>query len=100
VIRDVSTVTDRAIGPAEADNAIFSSHGATGSVVSAIGRAGSATGLAAVVRSALCLYQQIIPEPRPEANDTGGPRYWLRNRTEGRATPKFVRRAWAGRTTP
>ncbi len=83
VIREVITVTDRAIGPAEADNAIFSSHGATGSVVSAIGRAGSATGLAAVVRSALCLYHQIIPDPRPDADHAGGPRFWLRNRTEG-----------------
>ena len=54
-----------------------------GSVRSAIGRAGAATGLAAVVRAALCLYQQLIPGHGQDAQTLGGPRFWLRNRAEG-----------------
>ncbi len=83
IIRDVQTVTSRPIGPAGPDDAIFSSHGSTGSVRSVVGRPGSATGLAAVVRAALCLYHQIVPEHRLEERDLVGPQYWLRNRTDG-----------------
>ena len=50
IIRDVQTVRSRKIGPAEPDDAMFSSHGSAGSVQSVVGRPGSATGLAAVVR--------------------------------------------------
>ena len=83
IIRDARAVTDRSIGPADPDDATLSSHGAMGSVRSAIGRPGAATGLAAVVRAALCLYQQIIPGHRQDARDLGGPQFWLRNRAEG-----------------
>ncbi|HMF37911.1 MAG TPA: beta-ketoacyl synthase N-terminal-like domain-containing protein, partial [Isosphaeraceae bacterium] len=83
IIRDARAVTGRSIGPADPDDASLSSHGAIGSVRAAIGRPGAATGLAAVVRAALCLYQQIIPGHRQDARDLGGPQFWLRNRAEG-----------------
>ena len=83
IVRDAKAVTCRSIGPADPDDATLSSHGAMGSVRSAIGRPGAATGLAAVVRAALCLYQQIIPGHRQDARDRGGPQFWLRNRAEG-----------------
>jgi 3-hydroxymyristoyl/3-hydroxydecanoyl-(acyl carrier protein) dehydratase/malonyl CoA-acyl carrier protein transacylase len=39
-----------------------------------IGHAGAASGLIELVRTALCLYQQILPS---------GPQFWLRNRVDG-----------------
>ena len=83
IVRDAKAVTCRSIGPADPDDATLSSHGAMGSVRPAIGRPGAATGLAAVVRAALCLYQQIIPGHRQDVRDRGGPQFWLRNRAEG-----------------
>jgi acyl transferase domain-containing protein/3-hydroxymyristoyl/3-hydroxydecanoyl-(acyl carrier protein) dehydratase len=55
------------------------------------GRAGAVTGLAAVVKTALCLYQQVLPEHRvAETRESNhdrslrrGARYWLRNREDG-----------------
>ena len=83
VLLDATTSTVRSIGPADPDEAALSSHGTMGSVSSVIGRTGSATGLAAIVRAALCLYQQIIPSQGPDARNPGGPQFWLRNRIEG-----------------
>jgi acyl transferase domain-containing protein/3-hydroxymyristoyl/3-hydroxydecanoyl-(acyl carrier protein) dehydratase len=67
-----------------------------GSVVGCLGQGGAATGLAAVARAALCLEQQILPEPGadvrrlqriasrlPAVFVPSGPQYWLRNRAEG-----------------
>jgi acyl transferase domain-containing protein/3-hydroxymyristoyl/3-hydroxydecanoyl-(acyl carrier protein) dehydratase len=39
-----------------------------------VGHTGAATGLVGLVRTALCLYQQILPS---------GPQFWLRNRIDG-----------------
>ncbi len=83
IVRDAKSVTSRAIGPADPDDATLSRHGTVTSVRSAIGRPGAATGLAAVVRAALCLYQQLIPAHGQDTSDSGGARFWLRNRTEG-----------------
>jgi acyl transferase domain-containing protein/3-hydroxymyristoyl/3-hydroxydecanoyl-(acyl carrier protein) dehydratase len=65
-----------------------------GSIEAAIGRPGAASGLAAVVASALCLFQQMLPGPGcrmtadaeigpPGDAASGRPRFWLRNRAEG-----------------
>jgi PfaB family protein len=69
---------------------------AVGSVLSDLGHLGAATGLAAVIKAAVCLEQQIIPAPRgpsqwlrslaeamPSLFVPGGPQFWLRNRADG-----------------
>ncbi len=69
---------------------------ALGSILGDLGWAGAATGLAAVVKAAICLDQQILPGSRlvPEqleeiaAPDSsfflpGGAQFWLRNRASG-----------------
>jgi len=68
---------------------------AVASVKGAIGHSGAASGLAALVRGCLALYQEIIPASRsgqqPLAKLSGkgalylpgASRYWLRNRAEG-----------------
>jgi acyl transferase domain-containing protein/3-hydroxymyristoyl/3-hydroxydecanoyl-(acyl carrier protein) dehydratase len=58
-----------------------------------IGHAGAASGIAALIKTALCLYQEILPSarglrsPRSELSSDlelpRQPRYWLRNREEG-----------------
>ena len=82
------------------------------SAAAEIGAAGAASGLASVVKTALCLYQQIIPSSEGDASSearsgddpvslpaTRGPRYWLRNRAEGprRAGVTFI---GSGRNVP
>jgi PfaB family protein len=67
-----------------------------GSVKADIGHTGAAAGLAGLVKTALCLYQEILPplknlnNARPEVAQSGGrfifpraPQYWLRNRADG-----------------
>jgi acyl transferase domain-containing protein/3-hydroxymyristoyl/3-hydroxydecanoyl-(acyl carrier protein) dehydratase len=67
-----------------------------GSVKADIGHTGAAGGLAGLVKTALCLYQEILPplrnlnNARPELAQSGGrfifprsPQYWLRNRADG-----------------
>jgi len=44
-----------------------------------VGHAGAAAGLAAFVKAALCLRQQILPA----SPDGTGPRYWLHDRADG-----------------
>src|SRR5262249_43513636 len=69
---------------------------ALASIGADIGQAGAAAGLASVVKAALCLHQQILPSPRPEARWPrkvaaltppaflpAAPQYWLRNRADG-----------------
>ncbi len=51
-----------------------------------VGHAGAASGLASVVKAALCLHQQILPPLRGDAPGLTvprGPQYWLRDRVEG-----------------
>jgi len=64
---------------------------ALGNVNTQIGHAGAASGFAALVKTALCLFQEIIP-PNPEAQIAKAgsacfapakPQYWLRNRADG-----------------
>ncbi len=71
---------------------------ALGSLKSIIGHAGAASGLASLAKTALCLYQQIIPPlagyRRPGSslwNDTrfhmpAVPQHWLRDRAKGPRT--------------
>jgi len=79
---------------------------AIGSVIPSLGHCGAAAGLAALVKTSLCLYQEIIPPlknySRP-GNDIwhqglfhipGFPQYWLRDRQNG------PRRASAAAMTP
>jgi acyl transferase domain-containing protein/3-hydroxymyristoyl/3-hydroxydecanoyl-(acyl carrier protein) dehydratase len=94
VIRDTASATSQSPG-------LETLHGASrltdvGCVQDAIGRVGSATGLAAVVKAAISLYQEILP---PGQDQTGtqapatsasagplvrqGPKFWLRNRAQG-----------------
>ena len=64
-----------------------------GAVKADIGHAGAASGLAGVVKAALCLHQQIIPplrgvaKIRPELDAMflapRGPQFWLRDRADG-----------------
>ena len=67
-----------------------------GSIVSDLGHAGAAMGLASVAKAALCLDNQIIPGTRAGARSVrqvaamppsvfvpSGSQYWLRNRAEG-----------------
>ncbi len=65
-----------------------------GSAKADIGHSGAASGLASVVKTALCLYQEIVPgirnsEAFPSTlRDAGfipvrAPQYWLRNRADG-----------------
>ena len=68
---------------------------AVASVKADIGHCGAASGLASLVRGCLSLYQEIIPGARSGERPMGklsgsgalflpsGPRYWLRNRSEG-----------------
>jgi acyl transferase domain-containing protein/3-hydroxymyristoyl/3-hydroxydecanoyl-(acyl carrier protein) dehydratase len=68
---------------------------ALGAVKGGIGHCGAASGLASLVRTALALYQEIIPgsaaaAPLPDALAQQSPfylpaepRYWLRNRADG-----------------
>jgi len=90
-------------------NDFFSSTGkprAVGSVKPTIGSPGAAAALASVVKTSLCLYQEILP---PLANFTSPknsawlqdnfhfpikPQYWLRNRSDG------PRAALVGSMTP
>ncbi|MCZ6683803.1 MAG: beta-ketoacyl synthase N-terminal-like domain-containing protein, partial [Planctomycetota bacterium] len=79
---------------------------ALGSVKPNIGHTGAAAGLASFVKTALCLYQQIIPplrgiETRPVESDGGGrfhvpryPMYWSHDRVDG------PRRAGVSAMTP
>ena len=100
IVRDAEAVTCRSIGPADPDDATLSSHGAMGSVRSAIGRPGAATGLAAVVRAALCLYQQIIPGHRQDARP-GRAAILAPEPCRGAAPCRGpVRSGWAARATP
>ena len=57
-----------------------------------VGHAGAASGLASLVKAAICLHQQVIPPlrdtgPDPSPTDRGfapkGPQYWLRDRLDG-----------------
>jgi acyl transferase domain-containing protein len=82
---------------AEALRALFLEGGATchvGSGKADVGHAGAAAGLASIVKTALCLYQEILPplrnlrDPRPEIASgpflvARQPQYWLRNRADG-----------------
>ncbi|MCZ6787949.1 MAG: beta-ketoacyl synthase N-terminal-like domain-containing protein, partial [Planctomycetota bacterium] len=82
---------------AEALRSIFEDGGATchlGSVKADVGHAGAAAGLASIVKTALCLYQEVLPplrglrDPRPELAHgpflvARKPQYWLRNRADG-----------------
>ena len=64
-----------------------------GAVKADVGHAGAASGLAAVVKAALCLHQQILPPIRgvarllPELDQTflapRGPQFWVRDRVDG-----------------
>jgi PfaB family protein len=78
---------------------------AVGSVKPNIGHAGAAAGLASLVKTSLCLYQEIIP-PLTNFTDSGEPvwqnetfhmpafaQYWMRDRKDG------PRRACAGAMT-
>ncbi|MGB2929839.1 MAG: beta-ketoacyl synthase N-terminal-like domain-containing protein, partial [Desulfobacterales bacterium] len=68
---------------------------AIGSVKPNIGHAGAASGLASLVKTSLCLYQEIIPplnnfiKPGDPSWQTGAfhmpafPQYWLRDREDG-----------------
>ena len=65
---------------------------ALGSVKADIGHAGAAAGLASLVKTALCLYQEVLPplrnvsRARPELDDfylPSGPQHWLRDRARG-----------------
>lgn len=68
---------------------------AIGSVKPNIGHTGAASGLASLVKTSLCLYQEIIPpltnfiNPGDPSWQTGAfhmpafPQYWLRDRTDG-----------------
>jgi len=47
-----------------------------------VGHAGAASGLASLVKAALCLYQQILPPSAP-GEPPRGPRFWLRDREAG-----------------
>ncbi|MGD9383122.1 MAG: beta-ketoacyl synthase N-terminal-like domain-containing protein, partial [Desulfobacterales bacterium] len=82
----------------EALNEFFSGGKATcaiGSVKPNIGHAGAAAGLASLVKTSLCLYQEIIPplnnfvKPGHQSWKTGVfhmpafPQYWLRDRKDG-----------------
>ena len=69
-------------------------HAALGSSKGDIGHAGAASGLAALVKAALCLHQQVLPPLRgtgtlrPELAASPffaprGPQFWLRDRAEG-----------------
>ena len=53
--------------------------GADATATRAYGHTGAATGLAALIESALMLYQEILPPGGTEV----GPRYWLRDRANG-----------------
>ena len=82
----------------EALNEFFAGRTATcaiGSVKPNIGHAGAASGLASLVKTSLCLYQEIIPplnnfiKPGDPSLQTGAfhmpafPQYWLRDRKDG-----------------
>ena len=79
---------------------------AIGSIKANIGHTGSAAALASLVKSCLCLYQEILPplanfvRPRNSIWFKGKfhfpayPQFWLRNRSSG------VRRAMVGSMTP
>ena len=54
--------------------AALSERPATGSVKEAIGHAGAASGMASLAKTALALYNRILPGPA---------RHWLRNRADG-----------------
>ena len=52
----------------------FSERPATGSVKDGVGHAGAASGMASLAKTALALYNRVLPGPR---------RHWLRNRADG-----------------
>ena len=54
--------------------ASFSERPATGSVKEVVGHAGAASGMASLAKTALALYNRVLPGPR---------RHWLRNRADG-----------------
>ncbi|OHB34110.1 MAG: type I polyketide synthase, partial [Desulfuromonadaceae bacterium GWC2_58_13] len=67
-----------------------------GSVKAALGHTGCASGLASLIRAALCLHHQVLPPLRHSRLDgspwseqrrpflaPAAPQYWLRNRAEG-----------------
>jgi hypothetical protein len=54
-----------------------------GSVAEDVGYTGAASGLAALVKAALCLYQQILPPRSTRASRDVGPRFWLHDRVDG-----------------
>jgi acyl transferase domain-containing protein/3-hydroxymyristoyl/3-hydroxydecanoyl-(acyl carrier protein) dehydratase len=57
-----------------------------GSIANDIGYTGAASGLAALVKTAVCLYQQILPpgsSPGSPALPHVGPRFWLHDRADG-----------------
>jgi len=72
---------------------------ALGSVKADIGHTGAASGLASLVKTCLCLYNEILPpvrnfeqsrqmesgieNPQPRFFFPQGPQYWMRNRAEG-----------------
>ncbi len=83
---------------AKAMNAVFQDTSAciaVGSVQSIIGHTGAAAGLASLVKTCLCLYQEILPPlvgyTRPSNDPCWGPhfhfpafpQYWTRNRQDG-----------------
>ncbi len=95
-IREAQAVTRSAIGPAEADETILSSHGSIGSVEAAIGRPGAATALAAVVRASLCVYQQMIPGHKGPGTAPVEPQFWLGDPAEGPRTAQVRTRGLGG----
>jgi len=75
-----------------ADNEMESPPCALGSVKADIGHTGAAAGLASLVKTALCLFQEVVPALRNLSHPRAGlerfclprtPRYWLRDRARG-----------------
>lgn len=67
-------------GPAQECKSTFR----VGTVISEIGHAGAAAGMAAFVKACLCLDRQVLPQG-PQGLEDGGslPQYWARDRAAG-----------------
>ena len=85
---DPSTIGYHDPGPDDDEGSIDLSPACVrASAVADVGHAGAASGLASLVKAALCLHQQILPPLRgkPVAGEIapGGAQSWLRNRVDG-----------------